>query len=190
MAQVLLASKSPRRHEILTAHGVPFRVIENKCLQEPSTSYYRSADAYVKACSYEKASASIDGHNGWILGADTMIEYRGQLIGKPISKSNAMDYLTLFSNDYHCVHTACCMIHSKTKQTIYCVDSATIHVGSLSINTIQKYLNNDQFMDQAGGYDLLTFKPYVKEIIGDEDTVRGLPIIKLLTIFKEYDIVK
>ena len=110
--QVILASGSPRRKELLELIGVEFKIItSNK--EEIITS--TNPEEVVKELSAMKAEDVAKGITGpaIILGADTVVSYAGQILGKPKDKQDAVRMITSFAGADHYVYTGVCMIKKE-----------------------------------------------------------------------------
>ncbi len=179
----ILASASPRRKELFARMGLPFEVIpSNK--EEHITSV--EPEDIVRELSAAKAKdiyEQLDGKNNCtVIGADTIVVYRGEILGKPTDKEDAFNMISLLSDRTHSVYTGVTLIinkggketvksfHEKTNVTLYPISREDIH----------RYVDSGDPMDKAGAYGIQgDFCIHVKKIHGDYNNVVGLPVAHL-----------
>ena len=177
--QVILASGSPRRKELLELIGVEFKIItSNK--EEIITS--TNPEEVVKELSKMKAedvAAEVAGP-AIILGADTVVAHKGRILGKPKDKEDAVRMITSFAGDDHQVYTGVCIIRKEADgsvKTISFAEGTKVTVYPMTAREIERYVDSGEPMDKAGAYAIQgLFAPYIKEISGDYYNVVGLPI--------------
>ncbi|MBC5742015.1 septum formation protein Maf [Lachnospiraceae bacterium MD308] len=198
----ILASASPRRKELLKKTGISFEIIPSSIEERitktiPSEIVMELAEQKARAV-YESllssGSASLiadvpesrlcgaeDG-DLTVIGADTIVVYRGEILGKPADKSEAYDMLSLLSDRTHQVYTGVSLIirkhgkisvrtfYEKTDVTFYPIHKDDLHI----------YIESGDPLDKAGAYGIQgDFAIHVKEIKGDYNNVVGLPIGRL-----------
>lgn len=181
----ILASASPRRRELLAQAGIEFEVIPSSSEEiitkdEPSDAVMELA--YQKARDvYEKCAPSIDG-DFTVIGADTVVSYRGEILGKPEDESEAMDMLSLLSDRTHQVYTGVSLLCRQNgilhANTFYECTQVTFY--PVSREDLKSYIATGDPLDKAGSYGIQgRFAVHVKEIQGDYNNVVGLPIARL-----------
>lgn len=177
--QIILASGSPRRKELLELIGVDFKIItSNK--EEVITS--TNPEEVVKELSLMKAEDVAEGVEGpaLILGADTVVAHNGRILGKPKDKEDAVRMITSFSGDDHYVYTGVSMIKKEADgsvKNISFAESTKITVYPMTAEEIERYVDSGEPMDKAGAYAIQgLFAPYIKEITGDYYNIVGFPI--------------
>lgn len=198
----ILASASPRRKELLKKTGISFEIIPSSIEERitktiPSEIVMELAEQKARAV-YESllssGSASLiadvpesrlcgaeDG-DLTVIGADTIVVYRGEILGKPADKSEAYDMLSLLSDRTHQVYTGVSLnirkhgkisvrtFYEKTDVTFYPIHKDDLHI----------YIESGDPLDKAGAYGIQgDFAIHVKEIKGDYNNVVGLPIGRL-----------
>ncbi len=176
--QLYLASKSPRRQELLQQIGVRFMQIdvdvsEERLLQE-------KAQDYVSRIALEKARAGsrLPGliKDIPILGSDTIVVVDNNILVKPKDFNDAIEILTLLSGRSHKVLTAISVIHHEAWS---CVSETTVTFRDLSENEIEAYCFSDEPWDKAGAYAIQGKAAiFIKEIKGSYSGVMGLPIFE------------
>ena len=191
----ILASASPRRKEILEAHGhspivIPADVDEDIYDEgnfTPSELTIRLAD--LKACTIiDKLNP-----NDWplgciILGVDTIV-YKDRVIGKPVDENDALNILRSLKNSQHEVISGVCLIHAGRRQEkknliveekILFSDTTTVRFGDYTDNEILEYIRANPPYDKSGSYAIQSdWGRHVIEMDGDIENVIGLPYAKL-----------
>ena len=173
MAELVLASRSPRRCELLSRLGLSFEtdapdVDERTDLPAPEA---------VRLLSLRKASAAAALHPGsWILGADTLVSLDGKPFGKPKDESDAVRMLTALSGRTHQVYTGVTVISpSGTSVTEH--DRTDVTFDRLSEAEILSYVHSGEPMDKAGAYALQgRAGAWVVRLDGSDTSVIGLPL--------------
>ncbi len=176
--QLYLASKSPRRQELLQQIGVRFRqlnvdVSEERLLQEQPQDYV-SRIALEKA----RAGSRLPGliKNIPVLGSDTIVVIDNTILVKPKDFNDAIEMLTLLSGRTHKVLTAISVIHDEAWS---CVNETTVSFRNLTENEIESYCFSDEPWDKAGAYAIQGKAAiFIKEIKGSYSGVMGLPIFE------------
>lgn len=186
--QVILASGSPRRKELLEQIGVEFKVVtSNK--EEIITS--TNPEEVVKELSMMKAEDVAENITGpaLILGADTVVAHKGKILGKPKDKEDAVRMIASFAGDDHHVYTGVCMIRKEADGTVKKISFAEgtkVTVYPMTMQEIERYVESGEPMDKAGAYAIQgLFAPYVKEISGDYYNIVGFPIAGIYQRLKE-----
>ena len=180
MANLVLASASPRRQELLKQIGVNFEVFpsevdENITIKDPIE--------YVRELSYMKALWVAERvSKGVILAADTIVFHRGNILGKPLGKEDARSMLETLNGDVHEVITGIALLNKDGAKKVvldHCVTK--VYFKELTKEIIDNYIATDESMDKAGSYAIQGYGAVlVEEIQGDYSNVVGLPISKLL----------
>lgn len=175
--EIILASSSPRRKELLSSVIPEFKTIAPQV--DESSVQDSDPVGLVRKLSYLKASTIAQKHeNALIIGCDTVVWIEGQILGKPKNKDEARQMLKLLSGKKHNVTTGVCVIN-KDKATQF-EKTTQVSFYSLTDDEIERYIETDEPYDKAGGYGIQELGGlFVKKIKGDYYTVVGLPIAKL-----------
>lgn len=170
---LVLASKSPRRQQILRDAGILF-VVRAADVPETRRDGESPAD-YVRRLAEEKAFAVPLGPDEVVLGADTVVVVDGHVLEKPADQADARRMLGLLSGREHAVITGICLRAGSRK----IVDIATtrVHLVPLTKDEIEQYAASGEPMDKAGAYAIQGLaSKFIDRIEGDYFNVVGLPI--------------
>jgi septum formation protein len=170
---LVLASKSPRRHQILRDAGIPFVVRASEVLEERGSDEL-PAD-YVRRLAEEKAFA-VPMHPGEVvLGADTTVVVDHHVLEKPRDTADAMRMVSLLSGREHEVITGICLRSESRK--IVDVAITRVRFVPLSPEELETYAASGEPMDKAGAYAIQGLaSKFIDRIEGDYFNVVGLPV--------------
>ena len=177
--EVILASGSPRRRELLSKMGVKFEVVtadvdEHMPPKTDDAQKLAVHNAMLKARAVAKLRP-----NRWVLGADTIVVLDRRVLGKPASLAIARDYLSALSGHTHQVVTGCCLISPQGDPAMFS-DTSRVNFHALSNTTIDKYLAAVHVLDKAGAYALQENGEWlVADVAGSRDNILGLPTERL-----------
>ena len=184
-----LASSSPRRAEVLRNAGIEFEVRpadinETRRPGEPATDY-------VQRLALEKARAAISAETGAkdiiVIGADTVVVNRGEILLKPDSPDDARRMLRQLSGGVHEVHTGLAVIHMPQKIERAIEEVTSVHFASLSDPEIDAYIATGEPFDKAGAYGIQSLGGrYVSRVEGCYFNVMGMPLARLWAALKEF----
>ena len=177
MAELILASGSPRRKELLETAGLDFKVIVADVDEKiPDGATPREA---VKALALQKAQAvAKDYEQSIVIGADTVVVCDGEILGKPKDEDDAFNMLRSLSGCTHTVCTGVALING-TEIRNFC-EVTEVEFYNLSDEEIKVYIKTGEPMDKAGAYGIQGKGcVLVKQIVGDYFNVVGLPVSKV-----------
>lgn len=144
--------------------------------------------ARLKMRQFESLHGLKYGKFGYALTCDTMVEFKGQTLGKPKNKKQALDWLVSYSQGSQSVHTGCCLMRlDGLGQKKAWAETTQVKFRTITKRDAQKYLDEQEdALDKAGAYGLQdkTF-PYVENIEGSYSNVVGLPMESLKLKLKE-----
>jgi septum formation protein len=186
MKQIILASKSPRRKSILEQVGLKFSIVVSDFDEE--TIKFKTPQEMVKKLSFEKAKiVAAKNPKAVIIGADTTVIFKKEIIGKPRSKSDAIRILNLLSGNVHEIVTGFTVMEGKKSITGHVSSKAKFK--KLSDQEIKAYVATGEPMDKAGGYGIQDKGGlFIEEIEGDYFNVVGLPISAVAKALKEFGV--
>jgi septum formation protein len=184
MTHLVLASRSPRRAEILTQLGVAF-IVDAADLDE-SPLVGESPQEHVLRLATAKclSVAARHGADAVVLGADTTVDVDGEIFGTPRDIDDARQMLLRLAGRTHHVHTAVCVTgyepgHQTGEQPSHqaVLDSATVTMTPIAADALEQYLLTGESLDKAGAYAVQgQAGVFVAQVSGDLSTVIGLPI--------------
>ena len=194
MVDIILASKSKVRKEILSKHNVSINVepsnvdedvIKNSLLKEKASPEIISKSlAELKSCKVSQRKSDI-----LVLGADSVIDLNGELISKPKNRDEALKILKKLNGKQHNLVSSICFSKNGIMIWNY-TDKATLTMKNFGDEDLKKYLS------KISDHDLYAYNVYQIEgegrklfskIEGDEDTIMGLPIKKIKEYLKNYE---
>ena len=180
--QLILASQSPRRKELLGLFHIPFTVRISDADETMDSS--RPAAEQVGLVSRRKAEAVVHSFDDIVIAADTIVVCEGHVLGKPRDEADAMRMLTLLSGRDHQVMTGLTVLHGD--RCISCTEVTDIHFRPLSQKEILSYIRTGEPMDKAGSYGIQGGAAvFAEKIVGDYFNVVGLPVCRLYQILQE-----
>lgn len=186
MRTLILASQSPRRKELLEKTSIPFQTSVSSIDEtiDPSMSPIE----IVQSLAYEKAHAVFRQHkDAVVLGADTIVVFQDEILGKPKDEKDAFRMLTKLSGNTHIVYTGVALI-SEEQEKVFAVDTK-VRFWDLSKEEIQNYINTKEPLDKAGSYGIQDVgATLVKDISGDYFAVVGLPVGRVVRELRELGI--
>lgn len=184
--EIILASASPRRREILQNTKLKFEVqksdIEEVFLEE------ESPESMVVRLAYEKAfDVAENNRDKLVIGADTIVVLGDEVLGKPKDEREAFDMIQKLSNKTHRVITGISLIHLKKGIVVNDYQVSYVTFKDLSEDSIKDYINTKESLDKAGGYGIQGYGALLVESIqGDYFNIVGLPISKLSDLLKDH----
>lgn len=186
---LVLASASPRRKELLAMLSLPFDIITSE-VEETSVQATTMQD-YVKGVALLKArDVAKKAPSATIIGADTIVVFDEELLHKPKTREEAISHLFRLSGKHHAVMTAVAIIEPNGNETVL-VEETTVVFHHLSQELIEVYVDSGDPFDKAGGYGIQTVGTLlVKRIEGDYNNVVGLPLASLFTQMVALDIIQ
>lgn len=185
MSNIILASSSPRRIEILKTLNVNFDVIPSVC--DEQVEKCSPVDTVIKlsknkALNVEKRIND----KKIIIAADTIVYCKGLILGKPKSMDDAFKMLKLLSGTSHEVITGLCIIDCRNNKILSDFEKTTVYFDELSDDDIRSYIATGEPMDKAGAYGIQGMGGlFVKKIEGCYFNVVGLPVNKLYGMLRK-----
>jgi septum formation protein len=181
---MILASQSPRRHNIMKIAGYEFRIVKPDIDESIDASL--SINEFPVELAYQKARQIADQFPGeLVIGADTIVVLNNEIIGKPVDRDDAIAMLSRLSGNMHIVITGVCVI--KDHKVKKFSDTSKVHFEKLTLEEITYYVDNYKPYDKAGAYGVQDWigMAAIKRIDGSFYNVMGLPIHKLYRVLKK-----
>lgn len=184
-AQIILASASPRRRELLEQIGL--RVIVQSVDIDESQHPDEAVLNFVQRLAREKAQRGFEivenPHKLPVLGSDTIVEIEGVILGKPENRQHAKQMLQRLSGQKHTVHTSVAIVTEEQK--LIDTSSSQVQFKSLEDTEIDCYLMTGEADDKAGAYAIQGIAAqFVKNINGSFSGVMGLPLYETTQLLK------
>lgn len=203
MGQIILASASPRRKELLEQIGLQFdicpakgeevitKTIPYEVVQELASQKAKEVAGMVKA--YEASHEElVTPQDIMVIGADTIVAYENQILGKPKDEEDAFRVLSMLSGNKHAVYTGVSIVllgasGKAGELTFY--EKTDVVMRGMSEEEIRRYIATGEPMDKAGAYGIQgKCAIYIDKIVGDYNNVVGLPIAAIYRELKKLGI--
>lgn len=192
MKDIILASGSPRRREILSNMGLDFDVFVSDADETAVSPEGITTGLYVQELAILKASAAagaIGKADKLIISADTVVASGGEILGKPRDEEGAVRMLRALSGKCHSVFTGICVMRASDAFSVCAAVETKVYFKELSEEKIRAYVATKEPMDKAGAYGIQGKGALlVEKIDGDYLNVVGLPAARLFEILeKDFD---
>ena len=189
---IILASKSPRRKEILENLGVKFSIIT---AETDESSDEREPSALVRELSLRKGNAVAEkiineglsvGESTLVISSDTVVAAGGEILGKPCDLDDARSMLSRLEGRDHSVFSGIAVIEiadGEIKKSAAAVEETVVRFSPMSEKEIEFYVNNENVLDKAGAYAIQGIaSAWIEKIDGDYFNVVGLPVRRLFKL--------
>ncbi len=177
---LILASQSPRRNQLLKDMGFSFRNILPENIEEiyPAELKNEAVAIYLAELKSEWFKTRIQ-HSDIVITADTIVVFNDKVYGKPESRENAIQMLKELSGNMHVVYTGVCLYHQKLKHTFF--DQTQVKFKEFTDDEIVYYIDKHKPYDKAGSYGAQEWLGYIgiHSIKGSYFNVMGLPTHKI-----------
>jgi septum formation protein len=173
---LVLASQSPRRKELLSILGLPFTIIPASIQEIPLPG--ETPEIFVVRAAREKGmEVASRVTQSVILSADTVVTIDGEILGKPQDEEDATRMLRKLSGRDHWVYTAVSIVNQVRQETLDGLDRTRVWFHSLSDEQIRDYIHRENVFDKAGAYAIQGYAGvYIPKIEGNYFNVMGLPL--------------
>ena len=174
---IVLASKSPRRAQLLRDAGFNFRIHPMDVNEDFSSDMpVAEVAAYLADKKANAADLDIMNENEILLTADSVVVINNQILNKPGSKKEAYEMLQLLSDKTHIVYTGVCL-RNMDKKVVFS-NQTNVTFGTLSDHEINYYIDQFNPMDKAGSYGIQEWIGFckIRKIEGEYANVMGLPV--------------
>ncbi len=174
--QIILASQSPRRRELLSRFGLPFAVQATQA--DETMGPGKDPASEVARVSRLKARGAVRREEDLVIAADTIVVCDGRILGKPHSPEEAEEMLFLLSGRAHQVMTGVTLLRGDKEESF--TEITQVYFRDLSQKEIADYVRSGEPMDKAGAYAIQGGAGlFVEKIEGDYFNVMGLPVCRL-----------
>lgn len=182
--RLILASQSPRRHELLSKTGFTFTVHA----PDVDENISGSPAEMVRILSERKASAVAGLYtDGWIIAADTLVSLSDRALGKPRDEQEAFQMLSSLSGKNHQVYTGVCLMDAKTGDFLSRTVRSDVYFKPLSASEISSYIATKEPMDKAGAYAIQGgAAKFVAKFEGSYDNIVGFPTEEFRQMYEAF----
>ncbi len=187
--RVILASSSVFRKQLLSKLRIPFKCISPDI--DESRQKGESVTSYVKRLSINKALKVAESHAGSIvIGSDEVADLNNKILGKPLTKSNAVKQLRMISGNKVIFRTGLCVMNSDSKKYLSSVNNYTIYFKNLDNKLIKSYLEADDVLKCAASIRIEGAAiNLVKSMNGkDPSSIMGLPLLKVIEYLEKFGV--
>lgn len=188
---IYLASRSPRRVELLQQLGLTCKILPADI--DETQLQNESPENYVKRLARQKAEACIvlltpEQREYLVLAADTTVVLAGKVLGKPENDADALAMLQALSGSIHHVYTAVVLAFSNTIEVV--LSTTMVEMMVLTKVQIDDYIASGQHQDKAGSYGIQGLAgAWIKRIEGSYSGVMGLPLYETAALLRKHSIV-
>jgi len=184
---IVLASASPRRKALLKQLGRSFRVVAPDVNEEASPG--KDAAGIALELATRKAEKVAEQYrDGLVLGADTVVEVQGRILGKPRDKAHAATILRELSGTRHAVITGLCLIDAGSGRRLTAAETTWVTMRTLSPKDIADYVASGESDGKAGAYAIQeSGDRYIEKVEGSFTNVVGLPMERVAEMLAELE---
>jgi len=183
--ELILASSSPRRRDLLSSLGLQFHVVPAE-LQEIPAPHEAARDFAVRVAEKKALVVGTNHPHAWVIGADTIVVVEGEILGKPLDRADAKRMLQRLADREHLVLTGYVLLKMAAEKKLKGVEETQVKINTLEEREIEWYINTGEPFDKAGGYAIQGKGAFMVEWIkGSYTNVVGLPLCQLIRLFKE-----
>ncbi len=181
--EIILASASPRRQDLLSSLGIYFQVYPHKT-KEPNPQPGENPQVFALNIAKSKAQDLLKRRkNVVIIAADTIVVFKGEILGKPKDERDAAKTLNLLAGNNHEVITGCCIYDPLAKRKELFAVNTKVYVADMDQSILEAYLKTGECKDKAGSYAIQGAGGFlVDKIDGSYTNVVGLPLREVVTV--------
>lgn len=184
--RLILASRSPRRRELLLAAGYAFDVVPAAETAECGVCSRETPPELVARLARQKAAdVAANVAEGIVLGCDTVAECMGRILGKPTDRVHARQMLELLRGREHRVYSGVCLWRRPDDRTLVRVDTTVLEMDPIGDADLEEYLHSGQWEGKAGAFGYQDRHGWLHIRSGSESNVVGLPMEMLETMLAE-----
>jgi septum formation protein len=188
MTEIILASASPRRKELLSQAGIPFRVLpsdvdEENAILTGTPGQKAEQLAFMKAMDVAGKLGS-----GLVLGADTIVVCDDDIFGKPADDDDARRMLTRLGGRDHLVITGIALVDASTKKAAVCHEVTKVRFSPITDKEMEGYISSGEPYGKAGAYAIQGKAAlFVESLEGCYSNVVGLPLNRLYRLMRNFE---
>lgn len=187
MKQIILASSSPRRSELLKQLGLSFRTMTCEVDESAPGEYMPFQTVELLAVRKAMAAARML-EDGLVIGADTVVVLDGRVLGKPADPEDAVEMLSRLQGSCHEVYTGVALIDAGIGKVLVDHERTLVHFRNISEREIRSYVATGEPLDKAGAYGIQGLAAiFIKSLEGCYTNVVGLPLARLAEMLEQFN---
>ena len=180
MCELILASKSPRRRELIKLLGHPFTCITSD-VEENIIGGETPAEHVIRLSELKAVNVGEKINRGIIIGSDTIVVLDGEILGKPNSTDEALDMIMRLQGRSHTVFTGFSIYNTENKKKFSGYETSEVIMREISLDIAKKYIDTKEPLDKAGSYGIQGYGAVlIKSVNGCFFNVMGLPLSRLM----------
>jgi len=184
---IILASASPRRRQLLAEAGYKFTVVQPDIDESAFSSEGLKAYEYAERLALAKAKNVAEKHTDClVIGADTVVDFKGQIIGKADDAKQAEQITRKLFSGRHKVITAVAIIRLRNGTELSESETTTVYPKKLTAEQIREHIKSESWRGKAGAYAIKEGDEFVERIDGSLTNVMGLPMELLQRLLKKF----
>lgn len=192
LQDIILASASPRRRELLSQIGINFQVVPSSADETLLSNETPEAHTIRLSCDKALEVANRPGQNGrWFIGSDTVVVRDEEILGKPADAAAAVRMLTSLSGRSHRVISGYAVYDRKSRRTLSAAVTTRVFFKNLTSREIDGYIATGEPFDKAGSYAIQGIGSFmVPKIEGSYTNVVGLPLCEVIAALEDLGAIK
>jgi nucleoside triphosphate pyrophosphatase len=184
---IILASSSPRRHYLLQLVRMRHRVVKPS-VREEDHAHDDPVKHVLRLSRLKALSVASKISSGIILGADTIVVHRGEILEKPCDRADARRMLKRLSGHWHQVYTGLALVDASSGRRVGGYELSSVKIRHLGDDEIDAYIATGEPMDKAGSYGIQGYgAAIVEKVRGCYFNVVGLPLVRLLVLLRSLE---
>jgi septum formation protein len=189
MREIILASASAGRKEVMDRSGIPYRIEPSDYHEDFSVS--EDPEVLVKTFSLGKAwDVAEKNPEAIVIGADSVVVFEGEILGKPGNAKRAKEILEKLSGNASDVVTGLALVNVEGKHEEHAITRSTIFMKVISASDMRAYSQTKESQTGAGAYKIQgEGGKFVERIEGDKDGIIGLPLVELKKLLEKFGVV-
>lgn len=186
MKKLILASSSPRRAELMKQIGLNFE-IKVSSVDEALLPGLSPPELVERLAESKAAAVARELNDGIVIGADTVVVWREQVLGKPLSEAEAFDMLSKLQGGVHEVFTGVALIDARSGKVLVSHEKTRVFFRAVAEEEISRYVASGEPFDKAGAYGVQGLAAiFIRRLEGCYTNVVGLPLARLSVMLKDF----
>jgi len=187
---IYLASASPRRRELMEQLGLKFTVVISNIDESARLGEDMPPGRLVEELSLRKATqVAREIERGLVVGSDTVVVWRGRILGKPGDRQDALEMLKWLQGNDHMVYSGLAVLNAETGETHVSHEKTRVFFRAAGMDELERYVDSGEPSDKAGAYAIQGLgSVFVQGIEGCYFNVVGLPLARLAGVLKSFGV--